>query len=337
MPIQLKSRLTIGALVASLTLGMSMTASATTLRLSTLFNPGSDGAEAVEQFAENVSQATEGRITVQVYPANQLGDWTDVHAQLMQGAVDMALQPLSTSVDPRLAIAWFPYLAATYDEAEEAYSQGGIVHRVVNDMIGDQNLTLLGVFGAGMGGAGFAKEVTDAGNPDADHDLRIRVWPGGTTHRTLMERFGYNVATVPWAELFTAMQTGVVDGQIGGTPEMALDNFKEITRTWVQLNDHFEVAWLVMNRARFDGLSEEDRQAILAAANDFTRERFVEVRETDAQYLETMREAGIDVVTFDDEQLQAFARVAREEVWPEISEEVGEEVMAELQQAIVAQ
>lgn len=333
MTIQLKNFLVAGA--TALTLAVSGSAFAeTTLRLSTLFKPGSEGAVAAEDFAQRVNAATEGRIKVNVYPASQLGDWAGVHAQLMQGAVDMAIQPLSTSFDPRLAVSWFPYMAATYDAAEEAYSQGGYVHTIVDELIAPQNLKLMGVFGSGMGGAGFAKAVKEPANPDVNKGLKIRVWPGGTTHRHLMERFGYNVATVPWAELYTAMQTGVVDGQIGGTPEMALANFKDITNTWVQYNDHFEVSWFVMNRPRFENLPEKDRNLILKVAQDITTERFEAVRKSDAEQLQLMRDAGINVVTFSDKELENFAAVAREDVWPIIGKELGDEVMTKLKAAV---
>ncbi len=306
----------------------------TTFRLSTLFKPGSAGAEAAEEYARSVEERTDGRVHIDVYPASQIGDWVEVHSQLMQGAVDMALQPLSASFDKRLAIGWFPYMTPTYAAAEQAYSQGGFVFEIVDDIIAEQNLKLLGVHGAGMGGAGFATDVQSPGDPDAEHDIKIRVWPGGTTHRVLMDRLGYSVATVPWAELYTAMQTGVVDGQIGGTAEMTLSNFKDITETWIQYNDHFEPGWFVINRARFQSLPEADRQVLLAVAQEMTKSRFATLREADQRYLAEMRDAGIEVVTFSDEKLARLAEFTRQEVWPEIGDELGEEVMARLREAV---
>jgi TRAP-type C4-dicarboxylate transport system substrate-binding protein len=130
------------------------------------------------------------------------------------------------------------------------------------------------------------------------------------------------------------MQTGVVDGQIGGTPEMALDNFKDVTRTWIQYNDHFEPAWFVINRPLFDSLPEADQQALVDAAQEVTKERFAAVKKADEAFLQQMRDAGIKVVALDEATLEQFARVTREEVWPAIEGEVGEEVMARLRSAL---
>src|SRR3546814_5783682 len=79
-------------LASVLTLALSATAPAqTVLRLSTMAEPGSDHLEYVDSFVQKVKEATGGRIEIKVYPANQLGDWTEVHEQVMQGAVDMEI------------------------------------------------------------------------------------------------------------------------------------------------------------------------------------------------------------------------------------------------------
>lgn len=309
-------------------------AQAETLRLSTLKQPDSDGAKAAATFAQLVEERTDGRITIKVYPASQLGDWTEVYEQVQQGAVDMAMQPLATSDDKRLAITWFPYAFTNYDTAKRSLSPGGAVFGIVSEAIAERGLTPLGVYGEGMGGAGFAKTVEDPANVQLERSLKVRVWPGGTTHRVLLERFGYNTATLPWAELYTGMQTGVVDGQIGGTAGMALESFKDITKTWVQYNDHFEGDWFIINSERYAGLSEVDRKIFLEAAQEVSAARFEQVKAADAKHLDTMRAAGIEVVTFDDATLEQLATVARQDVWPQIADELGEETLAKLKSSL---
>lgn len=269
-----------------------------------------------------------------VYPASQLGDWTETHALLMQGAIDIGLQALSTNFDRRLAIAWFPYIAPTYAEAKAAYSRGGFAYDIVDELIQKQGLKLLGVYGDGMGGAGFTKAVKDPAVPGEDKHLRIRVWPGGTTHRVLMEKMGYQVATIPWAELYTGMQTGVVDGQIGGSPEMTYSNFKDITKTWIQYNDHLELAWFVMNSQRLASLPEADQKLLEDVAQEISSQRFDEVAEADERQLKALEANGTQVVRLTPEQLDQMASFTREQVWPQIGEELGDEVMGKLRQGL---
>lgn len=326
--------LLVAAILAAFT-GSAM--AATNLRLSTLDKPGSDGELAAQELAKRVDQRTEGRVLIKVYPASQLGDWVEVHDQVANGSVDIAMQPLATTSDRRLAIGWFPYMFPTYEAVEKANIRGGFVDEVVGEIAAEQGIKILGMFGVGMGGAGFAKDVEDPGNPDLKRSLKVRVWPGGTTHRYMMERFGFSVATVPWAELFTGMQTGVVDGQIGGTAEMTYDNLKEVTKTWVQYNDHFESNWIFMNAKKFASLDPKDQQIIEDVAQEITKERFEQLKIRDADHLQRLREFGVKVVTFGDAQLEKLAQAVRTDVWPKISGELGDDIYQRLKVAVGVQ
>jgi TRAP-type C4-dicarboxylate transport system substrate-binding protein len=321
-------------LAAAILTAFAGSVSATTLRLSTLDKPGSDGEIAAQELAKRVAQRTDNRVEIKVYPASQLGDWVEVHNQVAGGAVDIAMQPLATTSDPRLAIGWFPYMFPTYEAVEKATTRGGFIDEVVSEIAAEQGIKILGMFGVGMGGAGFAKDIEDPANPDIKRSLKVRVWPGGTTHRYMMERFGFSVSTVPWAELFTAMQTGVIDGQIGGTAEMTYDNLKEVTKTWVQYNDHFESNWIFMNQDSFNALDPKDQKVLEEVAQEITKERFDQLKIRDAEHLKRLQDFGVKVVTFSDAELENFAKVVRTDVWPKISDELGDDIYARLKKAV---
>lgn len=306
----------------------------TTLRLSTLKASASDGAAAAEQFAKEVEAGTQGRVTIKVFPGSQLGDWADVYEQVMKGGVDLAMQPLATAADKRLAVTWFPYAFTDYDSAEKALSHGGAVFDIVNAAIRDKGMTLLGVYGEGMGGAGFTKPDDNAADPNAKHALIVRVWPGGTTHKVLLERLGYGTVTMPWAELQGAMKGGLVDGQIGGTAGMAVENFKDTTKTWVQFNDHFETDWLFINSRKFAALTPADQKVLADAAQRLSRQRFLAVRKADEKALQTLSGMGVNVVSFSKTQLAALALVARKEVWPQLVDEIGEPTLTKLRASV---
>lgn len=325
---------TAGILALASTLLLTGTAHGEAWRMSTLKQPGSQGEAAALKFAELVAERTQGRVEIQLYPASQLGDWTEVYEQVMAGAVDLAMQPLATADDKRLAITWFPYAFTNYATAQESLSPGGAVFEIVSEAISAKGLTPLGVYGEGMGGAGFADSVDNPSDTELKRNLKVRVWPGGTTHRVLLERFGYNTATLPWADLYTGMQTGVVDGQIGGTANMALESFADITKTWVQFNDHFEGDWFIANSGKYASLSAEDQQVLLDTAQEVSAERFAQVEAADAAALQTMRDAGVEVVTFDDATLEKLASVARADVWPQIADELGEETLGQLKASL---
>lgn len=304
------------------------------LRLSTLEKNGSDGARAAEAFAREVEAQTHGRVRIKVYPSSLLGDWPQVYENVIFGWVDLALQPVAIPDEPRLAITWMPYAFEDYTTAERALTPGGPIFDTLSDALANKGLTLLGVYGEGMGGAGFTKPVAHADDPNASRNLKVRVWPGATTHKLLLERLGFKTATLPWADLGRSLDKGTVDGQIGGTASMALENFKAQTRTWIQYNDHFEANWLFVNSMRLRKLSAADQQAIRQAALQLTKKRFLTVRASDQQALDALRRAGVNVVEFSPAQLHALADVTRKDVWPKLQGEIGPATMAALRASV---
>ena len=321
----------------SAAIGMALlagTASAKTLRFSHLGKPGSDIDLFAQEFAERAAEVTDGRVEVDVYPASQLGDWTEVQGHVMQGAVDFALQPLSTQFDQSAALAWFPYAVTSYDEAREAFSEGGYINELMNDSSQKLGLKILGGFGLGMGGAGFTKAVPSPADPNVDKGLKVRIWPGGTTHRVWLEHYGYQTAPIAWAELYTSLQTGVVDGAVGGTATNQVESFEDVTDTWVQYNDHYELGWIITNAMMFDSLSQEDQKALQNIINELSAKRFDTVAATDQQKMDELREKGVNVVTFTPEEMAAMAAEVREQVWPQIKDELGDEVYGKLKEKV---
>jgi TRAP-type C4-dicarboxylate transport system substrate-binding protein len=315
--------------VAILTLTMTP-AEAVEWRLSTSYQPDSEAHEGALRFAELVKEKSDGRIELQVFPSNQLGDWTEVYEQVMSGAVQMTMGAVPSTFDARLAIDSFPYAVADYDEAAKAYAPGGYMYEIVTDIVADQGVQILSTWALGMGGGAFTKALPGPGDPDAKQGLKVRVWPGGVTHRALMERFGFTVTMIPWDEVYTALQTGVADGVIGGNPELTVTHFKDITKMYVQYNDHFENHYIMINKDLFDGLSDEDKTAVRESAVLVMNERFPVAEASDEAYMQQLRDAGVEVVTFDKDTMQAFAAAARQDVWPEIKDEIGDELYARL-------
>ncbi|MEX3007521.1 TRAP transporter substrate-binding protein DctP [Hoeflea sp. TYP-13] len=306
----------------------SVASAGTTLRLSHLSPPGSDMDKWAHQFADRVSAETDGEINVRIFPASQLGDWEEVYEQLSQGSVDLAIQSISTKFDSRLALTWFPYTAVDYDSAREAWNTGGFLFNIVDELVEPQQINVLAPYAFGLGGMAVGKEVDDPKNPDADHSsLKIRVWPSGVpTHKPTLERLGYSTTTMPWAELYTGVQTGVIDGMVGGVPENAVRDWNGVVKTWLQINDHFEINWLLGSAMSMANLSDEDRATVLAVAKDLATQRFDAVEAADNAYLDQLRESGVTVVTYSREEIEALADAVRSDAWPAMKGEIGDEL-----------
>lgn len=294
------------------------------LRFSYLGKPGSDQDTFVKELAKRVNSETDGRVKIDTYPASQLGDWTEVQELVMQGAVDFSLQPMSTKFDKSVALAWFPYAVTDYASAEKAFSEGGYINDIVNESSKKLGLTILGAYPHGMGGSGFVKMVDNPTGTEGSKQLKVRVWPGGTTHQALLKRLGYQTAPVAWSELYTSLQTGVVDGAIGGTASDQVDSFLDITKMWIQYNDHFELGWIFANTQTFEKLSDADQATFKKILGELSKQRYADVEATDKASMEKLRKAGVKVVEFTPEEMNNLVKVVREDVWPKIADEIGE-------------
>jgi len=330
MLIKFNRRSVLGAALA-LTVGfsaLSASAADTTLRLSHLSPPDSDMDVWAHKFAERVAAETDGRVDVRVFPASQLGDWEEVYEQLSQGSVDLAIQSVSTKFDSRLALTWFPYTAVDYDSAKEAWNTGGFLFNIVNDLLKPQQIQAVAPYAFGLGGVAVGNPVADPKNPDADHsDLKIRIWPSGVgTHKPLLERLGYSTTTMPWAELYTGVQTGVIDGMVGGVPENAVRDWNGVVDTWLQLNDHFEINWLLGSALSMENLPKEDAAVISKIAAEMATDRFNAVEEADNRYLQELRDSGVTVVTYSKDEIEVMAAAVRADAWPLMKPEIGDEL-----------
>ena len=85
-----------------------------------------------------------------------------------------------------------------------------------------------------------------------------------------------------------------------------------------------------MNQQRLASLPESDQQLLVDVAQEVSSQRFDEVEAADERQLEALEAEGVNVVRLSTEQLQQLATFTREQVWPDIGDELGDDMMSEL-------
>src|SRR5699024_4568253 len=76
---------------------------------------------AMNELADKVHEGTSGRVNIEIYPANQLGDWSSVYQEISRGTVEMGLITHPTEQDPRAEILAFPFVAEGYENIEKVF------------------------------------------------------------------------------------------------------------------------------------------------------------------------------------------------------------------------
>ena len=190
----------------------------------------------VKVFADAVAKATGDDVTIRVFPASALGDYTTVQERISVGAIDMAVQPAATAAERKMQISSFPYLAENWEQARKIYGPGGPVRKAMEELFAKQDITMLAAYPVYFGGIALNRDAVSPGDPDADKGVKVRV-PGIKSFQLLAEEIGYIPSPIPFSEAFTAVQTGVVDGVIGSGAEGYYASFRDVTKTYIPANN----------------------------------------------------------------------------------------------------
>lgn len=320
----MKMNKTLAALLlgAGLTLG-SLGAVAAPLKVSHVRPQGSQVDKDLRALAEQVGQATGGKLKFELFPANALGDYTVVQERISVGAVDMALQPVATGVNKRLQIGALPYLATDWSSAKRVFGKGSQLRKAMEELYAKQDITVLAAYPVYFGGISLNKAPVSPGDPNAKKGLKLRV-PPIKSFQLLADSIGYIGSPLPFSEAFTAVQTGVVDGVIGSGAEGYYASFRDVTKYYLPMNTHFEVWYLLINGEKLNDMDKAERAQLEKLAAQFEDARWGAAEADQAANEKKLQEAGAQIVPVSAEALAANARNARAQVWPEIIKDMGE-------------
>ena len=275
----------------------------------------------VRAFGEALSTATNGNVTLVIFPANALGDYTTVQERISVGAIDMAVQPAATAADRRMQISSFPYLAENWEQARNIYGPGGAVRETMAALYAEQDITMLAAYPVYFGGIALNRDAVTPGSTEPN-GIKVRV-PGIKSFQLTGEALGYIPSPIPFSEAFTAVQTGVVDGVIGSGAEGYYASFRDVTKSYIPANTHFEVWYMIISNESLSGLSDADQAALKATAETFEATRWTVAEADQAANEQKLTDLGATMVSLTPEELAAMSAKVREMVWPQVLEDVG--------------
>lgn len=128
-----------------------------TLRYSTMQNKDHISYQVALNIKQAVEEKTEGRVLIDIYPANQLGDWSQVYDELMMGSIDMAHSSVPETYDARTAVGYFPYLSSSYDQLAEIFAEGTTLDNMMKEIQAKNGIEFCGFFVEGIAGIGTTK------------------------------------------------------------------------------------------------------------------------------------------------------------------------------------
>ncbi len=285
-----------------------------------------------KEFARKVSERTNGRIQIDVFSGGVLGDWTETFEMLMRGSLEMSMAQANANFDPKLNLAYyFPYLVKDIEEAKKVYGKDGWAYRIVQDLWAAHNIKALAVIPLGMAGVSLKSKPPSYADPEVHNNMKVRVMPIKPCEMTY-EAMGYIATPIPYAEAYSAIQTGIADGQMGGPPFQAWQ-FKDVNKVWIQYNDFFEPWWIAINMDLWNKLSKEDQEILQTAALEESNIQWERAAAEDEKYRQKLKdEYGWEIVILTPEELDKIASHVRKVVWPKLEPLLGKELMDRIYQ-----
>lgn len=281
------------------------------------------------KFAKEIEEATDGRIQIKVYPANQLGDYIQVYEEVIKGSIEMALISVPSQFDQRLEITYFPYMVENYDQVKKIYASGGFLFDILDGLHDKIGVKLLGFSIEGFGGFGTTKPIESPADPTVRKKVLIRV-PSMDVFRLATEAMGFPTVSIPYAEVYTALQTGVAEGWTGGPPVLTWFNYRDVIKYFYQYNCFVESESWLINKDLWNKLSPADQELFIATAQKMQLSSISISEREDIEYLEKLSDYGMEITTFSDEELAKIADRVREVAWPKLEKRVGSELMEKI-------
>ena len=252
--------------------------------------------EAAVKFAEVVKAKSNGRIEVQVAPSGQLGDDAAMVTALRTGALDMSAnsQGAVANAVPEYAAYGMPFMFASPAAAFKLLD--GPLGKELADKSAEKGLVLLGTWDNGI------RQMTNSKRPIAKVEdvkgLKMRVPPDATLV-DIMTALGAEAQQIKFAELYVALQQGVVDGQENPLANIHASKLYEVQKHLALTNHQFQMTPFLIGKRTWDKLSAADKSLVQAAAAEATTLQRKLSAEADEKLLADLKAKGVQVTTID--------------------------------------
>ncbi len=261
--------------IAVLTLGLWPAAAGAqqpvTIRLGHVGFPGSIFDIMSNRFAQDVNEALKGKVEVKVFHSSQLGSDELMIKGIRVGAPEMqAPSTIMSTVEQRYGVFEMPYLIVNRAHMKKV-AENREIQKALFDILPARGIRLLGVWENGF--RHITNNVRPIVRPEDLKGIKLRV-PGGVWRVKMFQAYGANPSPMPFAEVYSALQSGVFDAQENPFPQIWSAKFHEVQK-FLSLTGHvYTPAYLIVNEAFWQKLPKDVQQTIAKiawATGDFAR------------------------------------------------------------------
>lgn len=299
---KLRACLAAGALAVSLT-PLSAHAADFVAKIGHLEAPQQTRNVTLEKVAELVRERTDGHVEFQIFPQGQLGSQREMNEGVQMGTIEATVSPAAFlgGFNPAVSILDIPYLLPDDDRQHQELIEGKFGEALC-DSFSAYGVTCIGLWPNGK------KDFT-SNDPIATVDdfagQKFRVMDS----KILVDQFtaiDASATPIAFSELYTALQTGVVDGEENPLDTIRNMKYYEVQKNLLVSNHGAMEDIILFNPAFWDSLPEEYRTVIADAFSEVIPEMMEHKKASIADALAAVKEAGMNVQLADDAMKAQF-------------------------------
>ncbi|ETW10977.1 TRAP dicarboxylate transporter, DctP subunit precursor [Roseivivax marinus] len=289
-----------------------------TMRLSHGDNENNPTHKGAAKFEELVEEYSDGRIDVQIFPSNQLGSEQEVAQALRTGSIESEILYTGNLVPlaPSVGVMMLPYAFTSTDQAHAAMDA---LKEPLNERLPQEaGVRILGYFEKGFrvltNGEREVKTLDDL------QGLKIRVSKNNIAIETF-KSWGLDPVPMAWAEVFPALQQGVIDGQENPYTTAISSKFYEVQDYITEIHYLIWSGPIIVSERFYQGLPEDLQDVLNRAGEEAAQyEREVSAEETEAAKKELV-DLGMTLSGAPEDE--AEWQEAAQALWPEFSDDIG--------------
>jgi len=276
--------------------------------------PGSLFAKSAEEYAKRANAKLGDKAKVVVFGSSQLGGDKELLQKLKLGTIELALPSTVMSSESDLfGMFEMPYLVK--DRKHMQAIEKAVFWSRLAPEVEKKGLKVLAVWENGY------RHITNNRHPivkPADlKGIKLRV-PEGKWRVKMFQAYGANPSPMKFSEVFTALQTGVMDGQENPFSQIVSAKFQEVQK-FLSLTGHvYTPAYITTGSKKWDSLPADVRKVLEATAKDMQKVVYAIAEKDDNELIGTIKAAGVKVNEADKAAFVAASKVVYEEFGKEV-------------------
>lgn len=286
---------------------------------------------AVHLFASNfkkfVEEGTGGEVKIQLFPDSQLGNEEERMELLMESGMNQPIINVASyggiaPVFPEMYATNVPFLFDSYKAAHIFFDGSAFMDKAREEFKKRTGAYLLEVIEEG-GFLAFTNSKKEIKSPSDFKGLKFRGMAEDQV--ALYKAFGASGTPIPWTELYMALKTGVVDGQMNPAMYIKMGSLFEVQKYLTLANIQYSDQFLVINGAVFDSMTDSQKKVFTEASRKANAINRTTMESQDSKDIQFLVDNGMVAYSPNEQEMNEFRKIGQPAYLEWLKDKVGDE------------